>query len=252
MVTNVTEALQSNATPPSSPEPRRSRAWAIAAVCIVALLVFGFLANTLFRTPERLLSGFEKELSGAFKPNVTISTTVFGTLGTVKKEAKLVVMSSEIDIDVAKKSEMKVLWDTLDLGDTVVRIRAFKNKVQYYLPVEGLSEKNFRYDAARKKLIFQAPAPRLDFEMVDVQSNPEMIEIQTDVGWARLKAGSGAKMEKEARIALRPSVIREGASPVLLHIAQENAEKTLKEMFKPLTNTFKEGVELEIQFDELK
>jgi hypothetical protein len=95
-------------------------------------------------------------------------------------------MTSTVDAEVEKTSEKRILWDLLELGDTTVRIRVRDNKVQYYIPLEGFGESNVAFDPEARCLAFTLPEPVLDTEVVEVQSNPDLIDVQTEVGWGRL------------------------------------------------------------------
>jgi hypothetical protein len=107
---------------------------------------------------------------------------------------------------------------------------------------------DFRYDEVHKRLTVRLPAPKLDEEVVEVQSDPGKIEFRTDVGWARLNSRSGQFLREQAQRELRHAIIREGQNPLYIEKAKGNARESLKKLLEPMAGQLKEDVELEVQF----
>ncbi|MCC6488215.1 MAG: DUF4230 domain-containing protein [Candidatus Hydrogenedentes bacterium] len=257
----------------AAPEPTvtkvivRTRAaapWAIAAVLITGILVVGFLIYSVtYRLPHEAatvavetvedtvdkIAEIPQGIAAAFKPNVDVNTTIHRSIDELKKEAKLVVLTASVDVELSKTSEKRILWDMLQLGDTSVRLRVPGNKVQYYIPVAGLSQENFEYDPSTGSVCLHLPEPLLDREFVDVQSNPDTIEVETQVGWGRLDAFSGKFLEHEARRALRESVLDEGSSKLLADKARTEAESVVTALLSNLTTGLREDVAFRVTFD---
>ena len=243
---------------------RAAAPWAVAAVLITGILVVGFLVySVVYRLPHEAatvavetvgttmdrIADIPEGLAAAFKPNVDVNTTIHRSIDELKKEAKLVVLTASVDVEVSKTSEKRILWDMLQLGDTSVRLRVPGNKVQYYIPVAGLSKDNFEYDPATGFVCLHLPEPLLDRDFVDVQSNPDVIEAETQVGWGRLDAFSGEFLEDEARRALRESVLEEGASKLISDKARVEAESVVSALLANLTAGLREDVAFRVLFD---
>lgn len=243
---------------------RAAAPWAVAAVFITAILVIGYLVysvtyrlpreaatvavETVGKTVDRM-SALPTGIAAAFKPTVNVNTTIHHAIGELKKEAKLVVLTAGVDVEVQKTSEKAILWDYLQLGDTSVRLRAQDNKVQYYIPVAELSRENFEYDAESGAVCLHLPEPVLDTDFVDVQSDPDRYEVETEVGWGRLELYSGRYLEEEARRTLRGAVLEEGGSELLRERARKEAGQVVTAMLANLTAGLREDVAFRIEFD---
>lgn len=244
-----------------------------AAVLIAAILAAAALAYVFFyRAPMDLASGAKDlaadaftaaensagrladGLRGAFKTEVNYRTAFVGAIESARASGKLVVYTQTVTAVVEKTSEkkyaIKFLGD-IKMGDTVTSLRASGNKVQYYIPLDELDESDFSYDASAKCMTVTLPRPSLDTEMVEVQSNPEFIEIQTNVGWGRLGSYSGAFLEEQAKKELRDAVLKEGSKPLLREKADAEAETLVKtNLFAPLIQSLADGVTLKVLYRE--
>ena len=242
---------------------RAAAPWAVAAVFITAILVAGYLVYSVtYRLPHEAatvavetvsraadaVSALPTGIAAAFKPNVNVNTTIHRAIDQLQQEAKLVVMTAGVDVEVQKTSEKRVLWDYLKLGDTTVRVVVPDNKVQYYIPVAGLSHENFEYDAESGAVCLHLPEPILDTDFVDVQSDPDLLQVETQVGWGRLESYSGKYLEEEARRALRHEVVEEGGSELLREKAKKEAELVVTALLANLTAGLREDVAFRIEF----
>ena len=240
-----------------------SPAWAVAAVFVAAIVAATFLIYTVvYSVPAKVIETggrtanaaieqavrLPERLAGAFKPNVIVKTLVSSGIENVKRESKLVVLTAEVDVEIDKSSEMRVLWDAFKLGDTTVRLRVRDNKVQYVVPLKDFGEEDIAFSAETNSLLVTVPAPRLDSELVEVQSNPDAIDAQTDVGWGRLLMYSGDALMDEAKRELRDAVLREGANPLLQEKARSGAESAVRDLLKAWLPELREDVELRVQF----
>jgi len=247
------------------PAPRGPSAWpwAVAAVLIALILVGAYTLRQALRTPERTVNTAADRLEGmagkvfeklreGLRPNVTVRSTVRSQFAKLDATPKLVVLTDTIDVEVAKSSEKRVLWGLLNLGTTEVRLRAPGNKVQFYIPLGEIRADDFVYQPAARKVVVRLPAPVLDRQVVDVQSDPLKIDVETKVGWARLSAHSGKTLETKAREALRQEVLSTADTPPMHDVAHLHAEKTLRAFFAELQAALEDGVRLEFEFKAAK
>jgi hypothetical protein len=255
----------------TSPEPGRKTArpsgawrWAAAlmavALVVLALIAAGaYVAREALRTPERTVDKAADRLEGmagkvfdkirdGLRPSVTVRTSVGSQVARLNATPKLVVLTETVDVEVAKSSEKRVLWGLLNLGTTEVRLKAPGNKVQFFIPLKEIKEEDFVYQPATKKVLVRVPAPVLDRQVVDVQSDPAEIEVETKVGWARLSAFSGRSLERQAKEALRQEVLSAADTPPMHDLARVQAEKTLRAFFGELEAGLRAGVRLEFEF----
>jgi hypothetical protein len=207
-----------------------SRVWAFAAVAIVLILTVGFTAWYFW---------------GVFNTTTKVEQVISNTIGELKKESKLVVLTAEITVHVKRSSTKRILWDRLDLGTTVVEMRVMGNKVQYVVPTTVISRDTFRWDGSRGEVVVDIPSPILDEEIVEVQSDPSRIEVRKDVGWGRFESYSGDFLEDQIRRELRSMVIQQGKHELLLDRARKNAEEAIRDLFSQFMK--REKVEIPIR-----
>jgi hypothetical protein len=172
---------------------------------------------------------------------------VASTIGELKREQKLVVLTVPITVMMHRTSE-KNIGGILPLGTTEMMMVVDDNRVQYIVQLQGITENDFVFDVARKTVTVRIPQPELDVEMVSVQSDPSKIHVMTNVGWARLDSSSGEKLRELARKELRETVIGEGMKPFIQDQARISAELAVRKLLTPLTRSLEDGVELKIEF----
>lgn len=227
-------------------KPASGPAWPIAfsLVAITAIAAVAFIFHEC--SPARLSRTIAGGLAQAFQPQVNVNSVVYTTLSNMVNQSKLVVLTTQINVDMTKADE-KVVWG-IPLGTTKVMLRALDNRVQYYVPLTNITKKDFRYDDVHKRLTVSVPAPVLDRDLIEVQSDPGKIEFRTDVGWARFNSRSGQFLRDQAQRDLRPALIREGRNPLYIDKAKTNARESLKKLLEPIAAHLKEEVELEVEF----
>src|SRR5947207_4211903 len=233
--------LEEKKEPATIPQRRSfgaGTAWAIAfaVVAVTAIAAVAFMFREC--SPAHISRNISSGLAQAFQPKVNVNTVIYTTLSNMVNQSKLVVLSTQINVDLTKSNE-KVIWG-VPLGTTTVTIRALDNRVQYYVPLTNISKGDFRYDDVHKRLTLRVPAPRIDEELVDVQSDPSKIEFRTDVGWARLNSRSGQFLRDQAQRELRPAIVREGNNSLYLDKARSNARESFKKLLEPLGTKLKE------------
>ncbi len=212
-----------------------SKYWAFAVVCIVIILTAGFFLY-------QFSIGFHNTVNKIFRPNVYNVEITLNTIGKLQQESKIVVLTAELTVDVERSSTKRFMWDYYDLGTTTVRMKVPGNKVQYYIPADSLDENSITWDHERQELVLNLPDPILDEDIVEVQSDPRLIQVQKDIGWARLDAYSGKAMEDQIKSELREKVIEAGKHELLLEKAKRNAEKVIKELFDRLKKEKDAGI----------
>ena len=239
--------------PPPAPPKARASLWPLTLMVIAVVLglivAFTILAlraidgaSRLIDTPARLTAS----LASAFQPQITVNTLLLSTIGEMHSRPKLVVLTTQVNVEVEKASN--TTWAGINFGTTVVRVRARENRVQYYVPLKDLQTSDFVYDEPQQKLFVRVPRPRMDEEVVDVQSNPAKIDIQTANGWAKLDAFSGAPLREAARHELRPAVLAAGRHNMLQNEAERRGKDDLYALLRPIADALRPGVTLDIEF----
>lgn len=225
---------------------------AVALVAIVLAVTFLTCATMGLRsctgTVEGVVRGAEA-LANAFRPNVSATTVIDITFTEIRLTPKFVVCTIEMGVEVLESKTTLWVFGSLNMGTTEVRIKASGNKGQYYIPTNRITVKNFEYDNQRSVLTFRVPHPVFDEDVVDVQSDPEKIWIETSVGWASLDSFEGEDVRNKAKSKLRETVIAEGSRKIHQAEVRERARRVLLEFLEPLAKSLKDGVKLEIEFD---
>jgi len=223
--------------------PAAGRRFSTAQVAIVcfALVMLAAIGAGLFAW-----SG----VTNSMRPKIAVTTAVAATVGELKRETKLVVLTLPVSITIHKSSTKEPLWGILPQGTAEVLMMVPDNRVQYVLNMEGVSAANFEYDAAKHKLIFHAPLPMLDEEMVSIQPDPAKIKLMTNTGWLRTDAFSGEPLRTSARQEVKKHVLAEARKPHYRDIASEVAELHLRKLLEPMMRTVDSDVKLEIRFKQ--
>jgi hypothetical protein len=203
----------------------RDSVWVLWRWPIVLLVIF---AGTLF-TINRMFMRATKSLA----PSYTNSTVVQTSVNRLRQEAKLVVLSADVTVEVTRTSS-KILFDRLDFGDTVTTVRTKGNRAQYFVDLNGIKESDFRLSTDGRNLVVTVPQPRVDESIVEVQSDPSQMEVQTKVGWLRTDKRSGELTRDEAKKALREAVVAEAKSQIYVDLARKNAQDKVAGLLNPL------------------
>jgi hypothetical protein len=205
-------------------EGRRDSVWVMWRWPLVLLAIF---AGLIF-TANRFLNKATRALTPTYNTTTVIQTSV----NRLRQEAKLVVLSADVTVEVTRTSS-KILFDRLDFGDTVATVRSRGNRAQYFVPLDKIKEGDFHFANGGKTLVFTAPEPRVDETIVEVQSDPNQIEVQTKVGWFRTDKRSGEFARAEAKRALREAVVAEAKSQIYVDIARKNAQEKIANLLRP-------------------
>jgi len=212
-----------------------SALWAFTLVIIVLILTLGYLGISALETAENIIRPERK---------VTIDSIIYSTIGELKKESKIVVMTGEVNLSV-KRSHTK-FFSRLNLGTTAVEVLVPKNKVQYVIPTNAISEESFRWNDETGEVSIEIPTPVIDEEIVEIQSDPSLIKVRKEIGWGRFESRSGEFLERQIRQDLRSLVIEEGkGNKLMLEQAKKNAQEVIRELFETFMR--KENLEVPVQ-----
>lgn len=184
------------------------------------------------------------------RPKISINeqTLVTTALGELKKEAKLVVLTTHVSAEVETENEVEfnVGPFTIPRGKTRVQLRSKDNKVQFMIPLEKLTDSSFSFDQGKNELIVRLPQPVADPEMVVIDPNPE---IKTEVGYFRMDSRSGEHLRKKAKGMVHEFVLREAAKPVHCGAAREAGQIAVKAMLARAIAKVPGNVHLTIEFE---
>jgi hypothetical protein len=206
-------------------EKPRDSFWVMWRWPLVLLIIFAGVLYTVNRSVNRVTK--------SLMPTYTTTTVIQTSMEKLRQEAKLVVLSADVTVEVTRTSS-KILFERLDFGDTITTVRTKGNRAQYFVDLHGIKERDFKLSNGDKNLVVTVPEPRVDESIVEVQSDPNQMEVQTKVGWLRTDKKSGELTRAEARKALRDAVISEAKSQIFVDLARKNAQDKVADLLNPL------------------
>jgi len=206
-------------------EKPRDSFWVMWRWPLVLLIIFAGVMYTVNRSVNRVTK--------SLMPTYTTTTVIQTSMEKLRQEAKLVVLSADVTVEVTRTSS-KILFDRLDFGDTVTTVRTKGNRAQYFVDLHGIKESDFRLSNGDKNLVVTVPEPRVDESIVEVQSDPNQMEVQTKVGWLRTDKKSRELTRAEAKKALRDAVVSEAKSQIFVDLARKNAQEKVADLLNPL------------------
>jgi hypothetical protein len=189
-------------------------------------------------------------IARATQPQVTINTIIQTSLERLRDESKLVVYTADVAVMVTKVSDKKVLSGKLDLGTTVVRVRAAGNKAQIVIPLNEIKEQDIRFDEQRNQFVITLPSPQVDETLVEVQTDPTFYEVETEVGWARLDKFSGEALREEAKRELRNAVIAEANHPRIIQAAKESGREQIASLLGAVVKPMRPEATVAVEFKD--
>ena len=211
--------------PREIPQKPRDSVWIMWRWPLVLLIIFTATLITVNRAFNRATK--------SLMPSYTTTTVIQTSVQKLRQEAKLVVLSADVTVEVTRTSS-KILFDRLDFGDTITTVRTKGNRAQYFVDLNNVKESDFRLRNGGQDLVVTVPEPRVDESIVEVQSDPSQIEVQTKVGWLRTDKKSGELTRAEAKKALRDAVISEAKSQIYVDLARKNAQEKVTALLDPL------------------
>lgn len=185
-------------------------------------------------------------LGSALRPEVVRREAVTIVTEQAQTQAKLVVYDHPVRVQVAKAEEYRLLWDYLYLGQNAVTLRIDGNRVQWVVDLQQFGEEDVTIDEATKIVHLRFPAPRLDADMVVVQTDPSQVQVETARGWARWP-GSTDTLVAEAKRELKPRIVYGANTHANREAAARSAELVLGNLFQPMfARLAPEGYRVEI------
>ncbi len=201
--------------------------FALAVVLIIAFFVF---SKMYFNAQKDLVSSAGEALDGLFDVVVEVEHIVYNEIESCKQEAKIVVMSAEVTVTHRISSRINRPWwpDSYSFAEATF----YNNRVQYVISTEALSMSDFSLDKKNNILYISIPKPHIDMDIVEVQHNPNMIEMNSD---GNIFHPADVEFLETSLLALiRADVLVAGNVEILLRQASINAEEVIQQMYQPL------------------
>lgn len=172
---------------------------------------------------------------------------VFSEFGKTNFDKKLVVLTQDVNVEVYKDKDNRVLYDWLSVGSANMKIKFIDNKVQYYVPLDELKESDIIFEVETRTVKIVPPSVKIDKEVVVVQSDPDKIIKEENGSWSPF--GPKIKdLNKDIMKEIKQQTLIAGYKPWIREKAQAEAQKALEALFHKILDEFlrQENLKLEI------
>ena len=150
-------------------------------------------------------------------------------------ENKLIVLTTTLDCEISRESSKKI-WK-IPWGSAAEKVLFKGNKIQYKVPLDSNKIK-VEFNPKTNNIRITIPQVELDYDMVEIQSKPSMIEKEVEGSW--LPGGPDvAELDKAIYEEVRESVLDVAERQVhLKNKAKEQAEKVVYDFFYMIMYSF--------------
>ncbi|MFM1823067.1 MAG: hypothetical protein RI967_1333 [Planctomycetota bacterium] len=233
-----------------------SRPWLSIAGCLgggVVLAVFGVLLVAAI-VALVLLRG-----CGGGGPPIEIELE--SALGRLREAPALKVATREISVRVEVErpnvANLRLWPDSfgggwpVEIGRTRATVVAPSNRVQYIVPLDRQAPVATVWadDGLRRTVVVTLPAPRVDEELVEVESDPRAVRVEVDRDWADHLVGDGSARDL-ALARVREAVLEEASSDTALFEVREKARATVEGMIRALLPPAWSAHDIRIRWDD--
>jgi hypothetical protein len=186
-------------------------------------------------------------LKACLKTEIKAENIYSQMLGDIDRTRKLVVFTQNIDVELDKEHNKRILSDWLPAGSAKVNMKVMGNKVQFFVPVDKINIDDFYYDPVHKELNIVCPPVEVDSDMVVVQSNPEKIKINESGSWVPFIGPDVKELTRKAKMELKNEVLLAANNELVWLAARAEAKKALQQFFILLQRSLKEKIRIKIQ-----
>ncbi len=175
----------------------------------------------------------ERKILGTVRTK--IKETTKGYSGMSDLTSKYVVLTQSVDVELGR-NEVSTIFGIYN-READLRVTYKDNKIQYYVDLERLSDQDVQYDMDSKTVYIYIASPKLDEDVVEVQSNPENIIKKEKTSWITYGIDM-EKMKDDIQAKVRKEVLETGSHDRYKILAIENAQKKLAELFNKILGKF--------------
>ncbi len=247
-------ATESPGAPPLGQERPRSLwpiAFTIVALALIAAISAGawWVASGLTAAGSAVVDRATGVVREAVSPRVIRQEVLTILLDRPDHTPKLVVMTQPVRVVIERTDELR--WLYVYWGTSSARLEIAGNRVQWFVDLSGIGEQNIVVNEAAGNVTLYVPPPRLDREMVAVQTNPLYVRQETDRGWARLPA-SAQRLADDARRRIVPTILAAADTPDTRSEASRAAAAAVEQVVRPLLSPYlrEHGLTLRVEVGE--
>ena len=232
----------SNSNSSSTPKRRSG----VGTIFVLLILATGIFFGV--RWLEKIVKNFSLVQN-------TITSTLTSALGDLQPQGGLLVGWREIDtlVKFDRETTFGPFGYNIPVGSVHIVLDVPSNRAQYIIPSNGPNDEHWNAEAISESVIMLTlPAPIVNKEVVEVQSDPGKIKVYIDNDWMEHLIPSGGDIDQAKKL-LRQAVIETAQSkPALVEVrieARQVADKLFSELF---TRSLGRPVTVIVQFaDEI-
>ncbi len=161
-------------------------------------------------------------------------------------ENKLIVLTQTLDCELTRESHKKI-WNKIPWGSAAEKVLFKGNKIQYKVPLDSNKIK-VEFNTKTNNIRITTPHVELDYDMVEIQSKPSMIEKEVDGSW--LPGGPDvAELDRAIFEEVREAVLDVAERDVnLKNKAKQQAEKVVYDFFYMIMSSYlkENGIGMEV------
>jgi hypothetical protein len=219
----------------------------VAAVLIVLIVVvgvpLGYLVVRAATLPGRVATTISQAAAEAVRPKVSINEIVLTSLAEVRKENKLVVLTTDISTDVTREegsTSFGMYW-----GTNVARVAVRDAHVQWVIDCDKMGTSDYIYNEEAKVLSVTFPRPHVDASMVAIDpGHVQTLDLRG--GWARFDK---QETRDHAMAELRPKVLVQADVPYVREYAQNRGIEATTRLLLPMAEALRrDGVTLRVTY----
>lgn len=237
------------------PPPRPRSLWPVAFT-VVALAVLGvasaaawWVARGVSGVGAAAVNEAAEVVKAAVSPQVVRREVMRVILERPDRTPKLVVMTEPVRVIVERTDELK--WLYVYWGTSSARLELAGNRVQWVVDLAALGDDSVTVDPDAKTVTVRVPPPRLDRDMVVVQTNPLYVREETERGWARLPA-SAQTLADDAKAQIVPAILAAADNADSHREARSAAADAVRALLEPLLSPYltEQGLALRVVVED--
>ena len=221
--------------------------FSVSAIWIYPLYLAQEGAKGSGKILQQTISKGMDALRSCLKTEIKAENIYSQLLGDIDRTRKLVVFTQNVDIELDKEDNKRILNDWLPAGTASMNMKVMGNKVQFFVPVAKINLDDFYYDPVHKELNIVCPPVEIDSDMVVVQSNPEKIKIKESGSWVPFIGPDVKELTRKAKMELKNEVLLAANNELVWIAARAEAKKALQQFFLLLQRSLNEKVRIKIQ-----
>ena len=146
----------------------------IVVVCLT-IIALALIVNKGVDGTADIAKEIIDDMIDVFSPRINIETIIMSQIDSVRTESKVVVSMAFITTTYTTRREVEIFG--VPNPNAKIEATYRNNKVQFIIRTDDISY-DYRYDRDSNILYFSIPEPTVDQDIVEVQTNPDMIIVE--------------------------------------------------------------------------